>query len=336
MTVIDAQGMPKPAPEAGALIGGDKTGRAKNGGARKARPGRVKASKHLRDNRTGYLMIAPMVILLSIFVIWPLIYAVYLSGFEISFYQDPVFVGFQFYQYVLEDPRFWRSIGVGLAFAAMVVPTGMVVSLLIASFIKTLSVKLAGFMKTTIYVPAVVSMVVAAVLFQFIYQDQGIANWMRSLVGAGPLAWLNDPALALPAIAVPAVWLGLGITTLIMLAGLLDIPQSYYESAELDGANWFKRTWYITIPLLKNILLYLFVTGFVAAIQVLDLPLVMTNGGPAGSTTVPNVFIFNAFRDGTAYSTSFSLTTALLLFAVLGSISVLVFRLINSDKAVDG
>lgn len=322
--------MPKQAPEAGALIAGEK-----NGGARKRQQG-VKKSKHLRDNRTGYLMIAPMVILLSIFVIWPLIYAFYLSGFEISFYQDPVFVGFQFYQYVLEDSRFWGSIGVGLAFAAMVVPTGMVISLLIASFIKTLSVKLAGLMKTTVYVPAVVSMVVAAVLFQFIYQDQGLANWVRSLFGGGPLAWLNDPALALPAIAVPAVWLGLGITTLIMLAGLLDIPQSYYESAELDGANWFQRTWFITIPLLKNILLYLFVTGFVAAIQVLDLPLVMTNGGPVGATTVPNVFIFNAFRDGTDYSTSFSLTAALLLFAVLGSISAIVFKLINSDKAVDG
>ena len=218
----------------------------------------------------------------------------------------------------------------------MVVPTGMIISLLIASFIKTLSAKLAGFMKTTIYVPAVVSVIVASVLFVFIYQDKGLANWFLSLLNLGPVAWLNDPAIALPAIAVPAIWLGLGITTLIMLAGLLDIPNSYYESAELDGAGFGHRLWYITLPLMKNILLYLFVTGFVGAIQVLELPLVMTGGGPAQSTVSPNLFIFNAFRDGTEYSTSFSLTAALLLFAVLGAISVLVFRLINSDKAVDG
>ena len=300
-------------------------------------PGRQKKRPpHLRDNRTAYLMIAPMVILLAIFVMWPLIYSLYLSGFEISFYQDPEFVGLQFYQYVLEDARFWKSVGVGLAFAAMVVPTGMIISLLIASFIKTLSTKLAGFMKTTIYVPAVVSVIVASVLFVFIYQDKGLANWFLSLLNLGPVAWLNDPAIALPAIAVPAIWLGLGITTLIMLAGLLDIPNSYYESAELDGAGFGHRLWYITLPLMKNILLYLFVTGFVGAIQVLELPLVMTGGGPAQSTVSPNLFIFNAFRDGTEYSTSFSLTAALLLFAVLGAISVLVFRLINSDKAVDG
>ena len=281
-------------------------------------------------------MIAPMVILLSIFVIWPLIYSIYLSGFKISFYKDPEFVGFKFYQYVLESPKFWQSLGIGLAFAAMVVPAGMIIALLIASFIKTLSKRLAGFMKTTVYVPAVVSTVVASVLFMFMYQDAGIVNWFISLFGLSPVAWLNDPNTALAAIAVPAVWLGLGITTLIMLAGLLDIPSSYYESAELDGAGFFKRTWYITIPLLKNILLYLFVTGFTAAIQMLDLPLVMTNGGPVNATTTPNLFIFNSFRDGTPYATSFSLTAALLLFLVLGAISVLVFRLINSDKAVDG
>jgi len=303
-------------------------------GARRAlgkgiRPGRR------QENVTAYAMIAPMVILLGIFVMWPLVYAFYLSGFEISFYQDPKFVGLQFYEYVLTDERFWRALRVGVGYAAMVVPTGMLIGLLIASFIKTLSIRMAAFMKTTIYVPAVVSTVVASVLFVFMYQDQGVANWLLSLLRAGPVNWLNSPSVALPAIAVPGIWLGLGFTTLVMLAGLLDIPESYYESAELDGAGFVKRTWYITLPLLKNVLLYLFVTGLVGAIQMLDLPLIMTNGGPVDATTTPNLFIFNTFRDGTEYSTSFSLTAALLLFMVLGTISALVFRLVNSEKAMD-
>jgi multiple sugar transport system permease protein len=305
-------------------------------GLSRRRASNPRVATHLRDNRTAYLMIAPMVILLSIFVLWPLIYAIYLSGFQISFYKGAEFVGLKFYQDVLEDPKFWNSLRVGISFAAMVVPAGMIVSLMLASFIKTLSRRLAGFMKVTVYVPAVISTVVASVLFLFMYQDQGVVNWFLSLVNAGPVAWLNNPGTALPAIAVPAIWLGLGITTLIMLAGLLDIPDSYYESAELDGAGFFKRTWYITIPLLKNILLYLFVTGFTGALQMLDLPLVMTNGGPVNATTTPNLFIFNNFRGATPYATSYSLTTALLLFVVLGAISVLVFRLINSDKSVDG
>ncbi|MBN9154056.1 MAG: sugar ABC transporter permease [Microbacterium sp.] len=293
-------------------------------------------AKHLRSNVTAYLMIAPMGILLAIFVIWPLIYAVYLSLFKINFYKPAEFVGLQFYLYVLQSEKFWKSIGVGLYYVVLTVPAGLVISLLVASFIKTLSKKAAGWMKTTVYIPAAISTVVASVLFVFIYQDQGFANWFLGLVNLGPVNWLNDPSLALPAIAVPGIWLGFGVTTLIMLAGLLDIPDSYYESAELDGANWFQRTWFITIPLLKNVSLYLLVTGVVAAIQMLDLPLIMTNGGPVDATTTPNLFIFNSFRDGTPYATSFSLTAALLLFVVLGTISAVIFRLINSDKAVDG
>ncbi|WP_245601834.1 carbohydrate ABC transporter permease [Hamadaea tsunoensis] len=292
--------------------------------------------KGRRDNLTAYLMIAPMAVLLGIFVMWPLAYSLYLSTFKISFYKDPQFVGLQFYQYVLESTDFWHSIWIGLYYALIVVPAGILIALFLASFIKTLSKRMAAFMKVTIYLPAVVSTVIASVLFTFMYQDEGVVNWILGLINKAPVAWLNDPDWALPAIAVPGIWLGFGITTLILLAALLDIPESYYESAMLDGAGFLQRLWYVTVPLLRNVLLYLFVTGFTLAIQMLDLPLIMTNGGPTGATSTPNFFIFNSFRDMTPYATSFSLTASLLLFAVLGLISVVIFRLIRSDKAVDG
>lgn len=306
--------------------------------ATKGRPRRakVRTPKHLRSNLVGYLMIAPMVVLLGIFVFWPLIYAFYLSTFQISFYKGARFVGLKFYRFVLSDPDFWNAIVVGLKFSLMVVPTSMIIALFLASFIKSLSKRASALMKTTIYVPAVVSSVVASVVFVFIYQDQGFANWFIGLFGASPLAWLNDPGIVLPAIAAPAIWLGFGVSTLVLVAALLDIPDSYYESACLDGANFFHKLWYITIPMLKNILLFLLVTGFTLAIQEYQLPLIMTNGGPVNASTTPNLYIFNNFRDGTPFSTSYSLTAALMLFIVLGAISVLIFRLVNSDKAIDG
>ena len=306
------------------------------GTGRRMRAALRAAGARRQENVTAYLMIAPMVILLGIFVMWPLAYSLYLSTFKISFYKDPEFVGLQFYQYVLESGDFWHSIWVGLYYALLVVPTGIIIALFLASFIKTLSRRMASFMKVTIYLPAVVSTVIASVLFTFMYQDEGIVNWVLSLINKAPVAWLNSPEWALPAIAVPGIWLGFGITTLILLAALLDIPESYYESAMLDGAGFLQRLWYVTIPLLRNVLLYLFVTGFTLAIQMLDLPLIMTNGGPTGATATPNYFIFNSFRDMTPYATSFSLTAALLLFVVLGAISLVIFRLIRSDKAVDG
>jgi ABC-type sugar transport system permease subunit len=296
----------------------------------------TKKSTYRRDNKIAYLMILPMSILLSIFVIWPLIYAIYLSTFKLSFYKPATFVGLQFYRDVLTSKNFWDSMGIGFYFAFLVVPLGLIIALLLASFIKTLGKGLSALMKTIIYIPTTISTLIASVLFVFVYQQDGLANWMLKILSLAPRAWLNDPNLVLPAIAVPALWLGFGITTLILLSGLLDIPESYYESAQLDGANFFQKTWFITIPLLKNVFLYLSVVGFTGAIQMIDLPLVMTQGGPVGTSTTPNLFIYNTFTDGSPYSTSFSLAAALLLFSVLGSITFALFKLINSDKAVDG
>lgn len=295
-----------------------------------------KKSTYRRDHKIAYLMILPMSVLLSIFVIWPLIYAMYLSTFKLSFYKPAEFVGLQFYRDVLTSKNFWDSMGVGFYFAFLVVPSGLILALFLASFIKTLGKGLSALMKTIIYIPTTISTLIASVLFVFVYQQDGLANWILKILALPPRAWLNDPNLVLPAVAAPGLWLGFGITTLILLAGLLDIPESYYESAQLDGASFLQKTWFITIPLLKNVFLYLFVVGFTGAIQMIDLPLVMTQGGPVGKSTTPNLFIYNTFTDGSPYSTSFSLAAALLLFFVLGTITFTLFKLINSDKAVDG
>lgn len=288
------------------------------------------------SNLTAYLMISPMLVLLAIFVIYPLGYAIWLSGHRINFYKPPVWVGTEFYRYVLTDPNFRHSIRVGFTYAAITVPIGLLLAFLLASLLKTLSGALAAVLKTTVYVPAVISSIIAAVVFTFIYQDQGLANWLLGLVGAGPVAWLNTPSTALPSIAAPGIWLGFGVSTLILLAAMLDIPASYYESARLDGANFVKTTVYITIPLLRNVFLFLIVTGFTLTIQEFQLPLIMTSGGPVDATTTPNLFIFNSFRGGTPYATSFSLAAALLLMVVLGTISLIIFKVLRSEKAIDG
>lgn len=283
-------------------------------------------------------MIAPMVVLLAIFVIWPLIYAFYLSTFELNFYKEPAFVGLQFYGYVLDSPKFWNSLSVGFRFALLVVPTVVVIAFLIAALVRSLGHgRISGFLKTTVYVPTVVSFVVASLIFLFMYRAQGgLVNGVLAGFGIKGPAWLSDPDTALAAMAVPAVWIGFGVATLIMLAGMLDIPESYFEAARIDGASFAQQLRFITLPLMRNILLFLFVTGLVAALQQIELPLVMTRGGPLEATQTPNLYIFNQFKDPTAYATSYSLTASLLLFGVLGSVSALVFRLVRSEKSVDG
>ncbi|QNN82899.1 sugar ABC transporter permease [Brachybacterium sp. Z12] len=302
--------------------------------AAKQRRRRTVHPSRRRDTGMAYIMLAPVLVLLSIFVIWPAIQAVYLSFFDWSFYVESEFVGWKNFRNVLIDPSFWEAVVRGLQFVLMTVPVSLVLSFLVATLATTVSQWISSVLKVSIYIPSVISGVIASITFVIIYDySGGLLNALVNVFGAPNQAWLGDPRWALAAIAVPAVWLGMGITTLIMIAAMLDIPESLYEAAQLEGANWWQRTRFITIPQMKNVILFLLVTGFVGSIQQYELPLVMTGGGPNGATELPNLFIFNHFR-GDAY-VGYSIAAALLLFVVLGSISSVIFRIVNSEKLVD-
>ncbi len=287
-----------------------------------------------RDGRIAYLLILPAVVLLGIFVIWPAVYAGYLSFQDWSFYKDPEFVGFRNFTNVLSDPLFWESIGRGFVFVAMTVPPMLLLAFFFSSLVVSVSRWFAGTLKVSIYIPTIISSVITSIIFVLIYNySGGILNAMLDGFGIDPIAWIGDPAWALVAIAIPAIWLGMGLTSLIMVAAMVDIPSEYYEAAAMEGANWWQKTRYITLPQMKNVFLYLLITGFVAAIQQFELPLVMTGGGPLNSTTLPNLFIFNHFRND--INVGYSIAAALLLFVVLGTVSALVFRFVNSERLVD-
>ncbi len=287
-----------------------------------------------RDTKLAYLLLAPVVILLGIFVAWPAVYAGFLSFQDWSFYKDPQFVGWKNYVDVLTDPLFVATIGRGFVFVLLTVPPMLVLAFLFASLVVSVARRFATILKVSIYIPTIISGVIASIIFVVIYAyDGGILNAVLLALHIDPVAWIGDPSWALVAVAVPAVWLGMGLTSLIMVAAMVDIPTEYYEAAAMEGANWWQKTFYITMPQMKNVFLYLLITGFVAAIQQFELPLVMTQGGPLDSTTLPNLFIFNHFRNDV--NVGYSIAAALLLFVVLGSVSALVFKFINSERLVD-
>lgn len=287
-----------------------------------------------QDTRLAYLMLAPVILLLGVFVIYPALQAVVLSFYDWSFYTESEFVGGKNFADVLSDDQFWAAIVRGLQFVLMTVPVSLVLQFLVATLATSVSRKVSTVLKVSIYIPAVISGVIASITFVLIYDySGGLLNALINLFGLPNQAWLGDPRWALAAIAMPAIWLGMGIGTLIMIAAMLDIPESLFEAAELEGANWWQRTWFITIPQMKNVLLFLLITGFTASIQQFELPLVMTGGGPAGATELPNLFIFNHFR-GDAY-VGYSIAAALLLFIVLGTISSIIFKVVNSEKLAD-
>ncbi|MEA5118131.1 MAG: sugar ABC transporter permease, partial [Propionicimonas sp.] len=251
-----------------------------------------------RDTKVAWLMLAPVVVLLGIFVLWPTVYAGYLSFHDWSFYKDPVFVGWKNFSDVLKDPLFWATVRRGFLFVAMTVPLMLVLGFLFANLVVSVSRGLASTLKVSIYIPTIISTVIASIVFVLIYDySGGLLNAALGVFNVDPIAWIGDPAWALVSVAVPAIWLGMGLTSLIMVASMVDVPGEFYEAAAMEGANWWQKTIYITIPQMKNVLLYLLITDFVAALQQYELPLIMTKGGPLDSTTTPNLFIFNHFRN---------------------------------------
>jgi len=290
------------------------------------------------DNVTAYIMLSPVVILLTIFVVIPFINAAKISFYEWGFYYDPVFTGFRNYYLVFTDDKFANAVWVGLKFVFLVVPIQMFFSFLFAHVIMWMGKRSSGFVKTSIYIPTVISGIIAAIIFGIIYNfDGGILNYVTGLFGMEKIAWLGETRTALLSIVIPAIWLGFGISTLIMLAGLLDVPSSYYEAAEMEGATSWKKMIYITIPLMKNVILFLSVTGFVGALQQLELPLFLTNGGPVtedgNATLLPNLYMYNHFRQDLLMG--HTIATAMLLFVVLGTVSAIIFKVLNSEKAID-
>lgn len=283
------------------------------------------------DHLTAYLMVAPCVILLTIFVVVPLFLATRWSFFDWSFYVEPVFVGTRNYDIVLGDPRFWGSLVVGLRWIAMVVPARFLLAFLLALMLKNLTGRFGAFTKTIIYAPAVTSVVVASWVFAYIYEYQaGLLNGIIGVFGIERQAWLADTALALPSLAVVGVWLSFGFETLIMLAGVNDIPETYYEAAVIDGANSFQQTMRITVPMMKNVFLFVLVTSTTASMQQFQIQHLMTAGGPLNSTMMPNLLIFSHFRSD--YTLGYTMAAALLLFVVLGALSLILFRVIRSEK----
>ncbi len=287
-----------------------------------------------RDGKVAYIFLLPVVVLLGVFVIWPAVYAGYLSFQDWSFYKEPEFVGWKNFTDVMSDRLFWASVGRGFVFVLMTVPPMLVLAFIFASLVVSVSKRFASILKVSIYIPTIISSVITSIIFVLIYDySGGLLNWALNIFGIDPIAWIGDPAWALLAIAVPAVWLGMGLTSLIMVAAMVDIPQEYYEAAAMEGANWWQKTAYITLPQMKNIILYLLITGFVASIQQFELPLVMTGGGPLDSTTLPNLFIFNHFRND--INVGYSIAAALVMFVVLGTVSAVVFKFVNSERLVD-
>lgn len=234
--------------------------------------------KKKQESLTGLLMIAPAVILLIIFVFVPLGMAIYRSMFETV---DGVtgFVAFKFYLRTLENETFLRSILNVLVFSVIITALQITLSFLFGNVLVRIKGRFGVFARTIIYLPYLLSGVVVSVIFTLLtYYNGGVLNTIVDYFGGEWIAWQSDDFWAPVSIIVPTLWIGFGYTTLVMYAGLTNIPKDYYEAADMDGAGFWKKMFTISIPCMKNYFILLVVTNIVGNLQMYEIPMIMTEG----------------------------------------------------------
>ena len=273
--------------------------------------------EEVKKNKSCYALIAPMMILFTILVAFPIINSLYLSCYKFS-PMETKFVGLQNYISILKDPLFWIGLKNTLYIVIGAVPLVIVISLIIALLVNT-PIRFKNFFRLIFFLPYLISMVAIAVVWKWMYDPLwGLINPLIGYLGISPKNWLGDPSLGLFSIIVLIVWKSLGYNMILFLAGLQSIPEHFYEAAKLDGAGRWVQFLHITLPLLRPVLLFILVMSTIFSFQIFDSIYVMTGGGPVHATKTIAYLIYTEgfidFRRGRASSLACFL--ALIIFAL--------------------
>jgi multiple sugar transport system permease protein len=292
--------------------------------------------KSYMANKTPYFFIAPAIILLSIFSILPIFVALIISFTDldlvgISDWSSISFVGFENYKDVVSDPIFLKSIFNTLFYVVIGVPLVIICSLGIALLINFGKARIFKAFRVVFYMPSITNVVAVAVVWSYLYNPQlGLFNYMLNLLNLPDVPWLTDPTMAKVSLIFLALWRAIGINMIIFLAALQGIPKTYYEAAQLDGANNWKQLTKITIPLLRYAIFFVSITTMIGWLQFFEEPFVMTNGGPLDSTTSVALFIY---RNGFQFSNfGYAAAGSFILFIAIIIITMIQFKLQNKQQ----
>jgi multiple sugar transport system permease protein len=300
-----------------------------------ARTGRRPLSRKHREWIAAALFLAPDCIGLLIFVGIPMVLSIVLGFFQVSGFGSYTWIGLGNYRRMFSDPLFWSSLRITGIYVVVLVPLLFVISLGLGLLIKQ---KLPGIgvYRTALFMPYVISLVVVGLLGKFLLDDQvGAVNRAMEAVGLSGRSWLGDPSLALVSLIAVTTWVMMGYYMIIFLAGLQEIPQEYYEAAKLDGAGPWTTFRNVTWPLLRPTSFFVLLMSTVAAITGgLDLVYVLTQGGPANSTSLAIFYIYQqAFVFG-EYGYAAAMGSFLVLIMVV--LSAVIFALTRGGRFDDG
>lgn len=287
---------------------------------------RLAQVKVRRQTLSGYLFLLPSMIVLAVFVFWPILQSVILSLQKWRFgTHKTTWVGLDNYRRLLDDPRVEGAFTNTLEYTLVVVPITLFLALALAL---ALNERIPGrsFYRATFFLPVIASFAVVAIVWRFLLNpDIGLlAYWSRE-IGIPTRSWLRDARYAMPAVMIVSIWKNVGFNMVILLAGLQGIPDVYYEAAKVDGANRWRRFRHVTMPLLRPTWTFVLIISIISSFQVFDQVWVMTpRGGPLHSTETVVTYIY--YQGIELLDISYAASIGVVLFVVVFVLTLIQLR----------
>jgi len=289
------------------------------------RPRRRRGDIERSKRRAGWVLAAPALAHMGVFLTLPMLAMVALSFTDYNFSGAWQFIGVDNYTELIGDERFRAAVVNTILYSIVTVPIAMAIALAIAVGLNQ-SINAKGAYRVFYYMPQVTATVAVATVWLWIYNpDAGLANGILSFFGLQPVNWLTDTKTALPSIMLVGVWQGLGAKMVIYLAALQGVSRELKEAAQLDGAKSWQVFRYVSWPALGAAHFFVLITSIIASLQVFDLVYVMTKGGPVNATRVLGFDIYqNAFQ---SLRLGYASAESVIMFAMIAVVTVIGFRL---------
>ncbi|HEU5376529.1 MAG TPA: sugar ABC transporter permease [Ktedonobacteraceae bacterium] len=291
------------------------------------------SSKSRSESLAAYLFLAPYLLVLLVFLIITALFGVGLSFFRIDIgFTGPTFVGWRNYTLLFKElthpmlSDFWTSMLNIMKFAFFVVIGQTMLALLLALLLQSVR-RARGLLRTIFYIPAVTSSVATSLIFLWLYNPDGIINYLLSLIHISGPNWLNDVFWALPALMLLNIWTTAAAFMIYFLAALQDLPKELLEAASVDGASRLQIFWYITVPLLRPTIFLVVALGTIGAFQMFDQAKFMTDGQPLNSTLTPMLEIYKeGFLNGRFGQAA---AMSVMLFLIIFIVTIIQRRLLD-------
>jgi multiple sugar transport system permease protein len=282
------------------------------------------------ETRAAILLVAPPLLLITLFFMLPVLAGFVLSLTDFDLYSignihNLRLIGLRNYQELFGNAIFWRAFLNTIEFTLLGVPLTIVIALGAALLVNARITRWKGFFRTVYFAPVVTTLVAVSIVFKYLYHPRfGVLNRALSHLGIAPIDWLGDPRLALLSIVILAVWRTFGYTMIIFIAGLQTIPDELYEAARIDGAGPWAQFRHVTLPMLGPTLLFIGIVTGIGYFQLFAEPYVMTYGGPLNHTLSAVMLMYQqGFK---WWRMGYGAAIAFILFLAVGGATLLQLR----------